>query len=239
MQPAARSLRTVILVALALDLVGKARPVAAQVTIVDEGTFSITVAGARVGREDFSIRRTALGTLVAQGNVLRGDIRATVVLNTDSAGTPERFRYDSNRGGRDDEQVSGERRVNLWSGLSTRPDGESGREFRLPDAVRVADDGVLHHFWFVLRFTRPGATALLQPRTMAMHSVVIEDAGADRVTIGLDELDAHKWNVRFPDGDVPFREVWLDARGRLLRVRIPAEELDATRDEPPPETPGL
>lgn len=210
----------------------------AQVTIVDEGTFSITVAGVRVGREDFSIRRTALGTLVAQGNVLRGDIRATVVLNTDSVGAPERFRYNSNRSGRDEEQVSGERRVTVWSGLVTRPGGQSGREFRLPDGVRGADDGVLHHLWFVLRFRGSGATTLLQPRTMAIHSIVIEDAGTDRVTIGLDELDAHKWNVRFPDGDVPFREVWIDAQGRLLRVRIPAEELDATRDEPPPETPG-
>ena len=35
-----------------------ATPVAAQVTTVDEGSFTITRAGERVGREEFSLRRT-------------------------------------------------------------------------------------------------------------------------------------------------------------------------------------
>ena len=113
----------------------------AQVTVVDEGTFSLSVAGARVGREDFSIRRTTDGSFVAQGNVLRGDVRGTVVLSTDSAGNPDRYRFDSNRSGRDEEHVTGERRAILWSGLATTPAGETGREFRLPPATQVADDG--------------------------------------------------------------------------------------------------
>ena len=33
------------------------------------------------------------------------------------------------------------------------------------------------------------------------------------------------------------REVWADAQGRLLRVRLPGMNVEATRDEPPPETP--
>lgn len=62
-----------------------------QVTILDEGTFSHTVNGTRVGREDFSIRaaRSAPGAVyVAQANVLEGENRRTVVLNADSLGGP-------------------------------------------------------------------------------------------------------------------------------------------------------
>jgi hypothetical protein len=228
-------LASAIVLALALAL--SPQGVAAQVTVVDEGTFSILIAGARAGREDFSIRRTTEGSFVAQGNVLRGDVRATVVLSTDSVGNPDRFRFDSNRGGRGEEHVTGERRGALWSGLAVTSAGETGREFRLPPASQVADDGALHHLWFLMRFIGEGGTPLLDPRAMSLRQVVVEAAGADSVTIGLDKLEARKWIVRGVNGAAMLSEVWTDTQGRLLRVRIQAEDLDATRDEPPPETP--
>jgi hypothetical protein len=56
--------------------------------------------------------------------------------------------------------------------------------------------------------------------------------------IGVDELDAQKFILRSADGRGAIREVWTDAQGRLLRLRIPSEEFEAVRDELPPETPG-
>src|SRR5689334_7417765 len=84
-------------------------PLRAQVVVVDEGILTISVAGERVGREDFSIRRNVTeGGFIAQGNVLRGDSRATVALSTDSSGLPIRFQIERFVAGRRVENTSGE-----------------------------------------------------------------------------------------------------------------------------------
>jgi hypothetical protein len=209
----------------------------AQVVVMDEGTFSLLQRGTRIGREDFSIRRTTGGGYVAQGNFLRADSRATMVLNTDSLGSPERFQLQTSRTGRVEEEVSGERRGTLWSALALRQSGERGVEFRLPPGSFVAEGTTVHHLWFLLRFAGSGVTSRLQTRAFRVDSVLVEAAGNDRVTIGLDELEARKFVIRSVDGRGAVREIWTDADGRLLRVRIAAEEFEAIRDELPPETP--
>jgi hypothetical protein len=216
-----------------------AAPLGAQVVVVDEGIFTISVAGERVGREDFSIRRNvADGGYVAQGNVLRGESRSSVILTTDSAGLPFRFQIERFVGGRTQENTSGEyRRGGLWSGRTVRPQGESAREFRLPEIVLAADDGVIHHSWFLVRFLRGGTLPVLRPRGLTVRPMLVESAGPDSVLFGLEQYDAERWIIREGAGGPVLREVWADAQGRLLRVRIPAEGVDATRDEPPPETP--
>ena len=219
-----------------------ARPVAAgaQVVVVDEGTFTLTIGGERVGREDFSIRRSpaaANAVLVAQGNVLLGDLRLAVALNTDSLGVPLRFQEESFLLDRSSGSVTGEWRRGLWSALAVEQDGESAREFRLPAGSVAFADGVVHQLWFLLRF-RPGVDATqLEPSSMTLRPVHAEDAGQDVVTIGLREVEAKKWVVRaLADGHV-IREAWTDTAGRLLRVRIPDQDMEALRDEAPAETP--
>jgi hypothetical protein len=222
----------------ALILAMPAVPLGAQVTVVDEGTFSLFSRGTRTGREDFSIRRTTGGGIVAQGNLLRGDSRATIALSTDSLGGPERFRMETLRSGRREEEISGERRGSIWSGLALRLAGERGSEFRIPPGALVADESAVHHLWFLLHFASGRTTSRLQPRVLMLDTVLVEAAGPDKVMIGLEEFDARKFILRSADGRGAIREVWTDAEGRLLRLRIPAEEFEAVRDEPPPETPG-
>lgn len=214
-------------------------PAQGQVVVLDEGIFTLVVGGQRVGREDFSIRRTlADGNVTAQGNVLRAEGRSTVVLTTDATGTPLRFQVDRSVAGRTVESVSGEfRRGGLWSGRAVRPGMESGREFRLPEPVGVADDAVVHHAWFLVQFPHDAPVPVLDPRTFALRTPLLERAGADTVLLGLDRIPAVRWTVRdHADGPVR-REVWTDPQGRLLKVFVPAEDLVATRDDPPPETP--
>ncbi len=209
----------------------------AQVVVVDEGTFSLIAESARVGREDFSIRRSTLdGSYVAQGNLLRGEGRAAVAMTTDSTGAPLRFQFERFVAGRAVETVSGEFRRGLWSGRAVREGVESGREFRLPDRVVAADDGVIHETWFLLRFgARPGAR-VLAPRTLVVRELVVEAAGVDTVVLGFDAVPARRWVVRYGTGGPVEREAWVDAAGRLLRVRLPRERLEALRDEAPAET---
>lgn len=232
-----RSVLDLVLPALAALSAG-AGSAAAQVVVVDEGTFTVSVAGARAGREDFSIRRsTALeGGYFAQATVLRGENRSMVALSTDSLGTPLRFQWQRFVTGRSVENVSGEFRRGLWSGRAVSTTGESGREFRLPEPVVAASDGVIHETWFLIRFgARPGTKVLL-PHSLSIRDLALEDAGADSVAIGQDVYPARKWLVRATPGGPVLREAWTDPRGRLLRVRIPAEDLEAIRDEAPPET---
>ncbi len=210
----------------------------AQVVVIDEGTFSLTAGGERVGREDFSVRRVtgAEGGYIAQGNLLRGDSRTAVALSTDSAGTPTRFAYERFVGGRAVENVTGEFRRGLWSGRAVREGTESGREFRLPDVVIAADAGVIHETWFLIRFGGRAGVRLLDPRSLRLRSLAVENVGPDTVTIGFTAIPARRWLVRSASGGTVEREVWVDARGRLLKVRLPAESLEALRDEAPPET---
>jgi hypothetical protein len=218
-----------------------ATPALAQVRLVDEGTFSLFVEGERVGREDFSIRAApgaGGSTFVAQGNVLRGEQRLSVALNADSAGFPLRFQLTVRVDGRETETILGEARRGIWMGRAVRSGGESAREFRLPPGAIAAEEDVVHQVWFVVRAAGGRTLALLSPRTLALRQVAVEDGGADVVRLGTLELDARRWVLRPVDGGEPVREVWTDAEGRVLRVRVAARGLDALRDDAPSGAPG-
>lgn len=211
----------------------------AQAVVIDAGTFSLEVSGQRVGREDFSIRRApegALATFVAQGNVVKGGLRYTVVLNTDSVGVPQTFRLQTLSAGKELESVTGEWRRGLWSGRSESAIGESAREFRLPESTVALADEVVHQIWFVLRGGADRSVQVLMPRRLEMRSAWVESAGTERMAIGLREFDAQRWIIRDSRGGQVLQEAWTDAAGRLLRVRVPSESLEALRDEAPSET---
>lgn len=211
---------------------------AAQVTLVDEGTFSLFVGDVRVGREDFSIRAApgpGGSAYVVQGNVTMGDERITVALNADSAGHPLRFQLEALVQDRTVETISGESRRGLWMGRALRDRGESAREFRLPSDAIAAVDGVIHHLWFVVRQGAGRTVTLLLPRNLSLREVALEDAGADSVALGLRAFAARRWVIRPVDELAPVVEVWTDPLGRLLQVRIPSRDLEARRDEPPAE----
>ena len=71
------------------------RAALAQATVPDDGSISISRAGTRVGREDFSIRHvpTTAGAFetLTRGIVVTGAHRITVDYNADSVGLPARF----------------------------------------------------------------------------------------------------------------------------------------------------
>jgi hypothetical protein len=222
--------------ALVLGVAPVAVPLGAQVRVIDEGTFTIYVAGERAGREDFSIRAvpgTGGETYVAQGNLLLGGARLAVVLATDSGGAPQRFTLEALRDGVVSETISGEASRGIWLGRARRPEGESAREFRLPPLAVAAEESVAHHLWFALR-RGGGPLALLLPRTLAVSAVMVEDAGPDHVTMGLRDIVTRRWVLRPTSGTMPIREAWTDLQGRVLRLRVPALDLEALRDEPPP-----
>jgi len=211
-------------------------PLRAQVTVIDEGSFTLSVGGERVGREDFSIRSTRSGagiSYVAQGTVLRGDVRLTVVLNFDSTGTPLRLQTEQRDGPDLRESYFGRRERGVWSGRAVREGGESARELLFPAEALAIDGEIVHHLWLVMRFGRDRETLLIAPRTLSQRVARVEEVGAERVALGLRELPARHWVVRDESGGTLLWEVWTDAAGRLLRIVDPRTSLEALRDEPP------
>lgn len=208
----------------------------AQVVIVDDGTFSLFQGGERIGREDFSIRATrgALGSaFVAQGNLLTGERRISVALSADSGGGPVRFQLEARVGTTVVESYAGERQRGIWSGRSVHANGESAREIRLQNAFIVAEPGIFHQMWFVVRFGEGRAVTLFLPRTLGQRGVSVQEVAPDRLVVGARELAARHWEIRPVEGGDVLWEVWTDAQGRLLKVRVASDGIEAIRDEPP------
>ena len=211
----------------------------AQSPVVDEGTFSLFQEGTRIGREDFGIRVSrggGSGAFVAQGNVLVGERRRAILLNVDSAGSPLRLQVESRDEGRLLRSVVGELNRGVWSGRVLHQGGESARAFRLPDDTFIAETGVVHHVWFVLRFGEGRPVTLFSPSALQRRRVTIQEEAPDRVALGLRELVARRWTIREAEGGALVWEIWTDALGRLLRALEPASGIEAVRDDPPAET---
>lgn len=205
-----------------------------QVTVVEEGTFSLLQRGVRVGREDFSIRRVQSSsgtTMIAQANITTGEVRRTVVLSVDSAGYPLRYSHETFQAGRSAEIATGESRGSLWSGRTVSLLGESAREFRLPPGTLAGDEDIAHQVWFLLRFRTEGPMARLAPRAFALQPLLLAPSGSELLRFGTVDVAAQRWAIR--SGDQVVQELWTDSRGRLLRVRFPALDLDAVRDDIP------
>jgi hypothetical protein len=224
--------------ALALLLLAAGPVLGAQATVVDEGTFSILIAGTRVGREDFSVRRArgTSGDLIAQANRLEGEERRTVALTTDSAGAPLRFQMETRDATTLLLIVDGERQRGVWSGRTRRAGGESARELRLSADTFVLEPGFVHHLWFLVRFAEGRAVTSFSPSELARSRVVIEEQAPDRVSLGLRELVARRWVVRDADSGATVWEIWTDPMGRLLRALNDGISFEAVRDDPPAET---
>lgn len=224
-----RRLRSLLVIAWLLPLRAEA-----QITVLEEGTFSLLRRGVRVGREDFSIRRVQSSsglTMIAQANIVMGDVRRTVALSVDSSGFPLRYSHETFQAGRSAETANGEARGGLWSGRTVSLLGESAREFRLPLGTLAGDDDSAHPAWFLLRFRTEDPMRRLVPREFDVQQVTLRPEGSELLRIGTVDVAAQRWVLR-ADGQV-VQELWTDSRGRLLRVRLPDLELDAVRDDVP------
>jgi hypothetical protein len=208
---------------------------AGQSTVADEGSFTISRGGDRIGREDFSIRHvpTTAGAFetLTRGLVVLGTQRLTVDLSADSVGLPARFQSKTTAEGRTGDTYRAEVAGRRLSARSVRSSGESARELLLPDMALLVEDGVLHLLQFVVA-RGPRTVPAVVPARGVVVTLTVEDAGPDRVAIALQSIAAHKFIVREGTSGV-VREVWTDSMGRLLKVAIPAERLVGVRDDAP------
>ena len=213
---------------------------AAQGTLADEGSFTLSRDGDRVGREDFSIRHvpTTGGAfeILTRGVVVLGAQRRTVDLSADSAGLPIRFQAKTIVDGKATDTYRAEVLGRRMSARSVRADGESAREILLPAGTLLVDDGIFHLLQFVVARGAGASVQAVVPSRGIVVTLTVQDAGADHVAIALQSIEADKYVVREAAGGA-VREVWVDGTGRLLKVALPAQRLVAVRDDAPRSTP--
>ena len=101
-------MRTLLLaIALPIALASRPRAAGAQVSVVDEGSFTVTKDG-RTGREDFRIVRTPAGgtmTFVASGTAVIGGARTVTALQTDTTGVPIAYQLEGRESGEVRERI--------------------------------------------------------------------------------------------------------------------------------------
>jgi hypothetical protein len=207
----------------------------AQVATVDEGSFTIYQRGAKLGHEDFRIRRMPVtdstNEYVASAVVAYPGRRLSPDLRTGTHGGPLAYTLESKNGQLLQERVSGQFGRGRFSAVRKTPDGESTKEYALGEGAVIIDDEVFSQYYFVGQPGRSGSFAVVCPRCSSQTTLRLEDRGSERLTIGGTAVDARHVTLR--DAGGLDREVWLDGRGRVLKVAIPSRDLTAVRDELP------
>jgi hypothetical protein len=214
----------------------------AQGVVVDQGSFTITVAGAGGGgRETFAIRRTP-GGYQASGTVLYPDRRLSPSLTTDTIGVPLTYALDVRNGAARVERVSVTRDRGFLRLRAQLPERESMRELpaslprpgtdsALVGGTTLVDDDIAHQYYFLMLGRREGVVSVVVPQRRTLIPMRVERQGPDSVRIGGRELRAVRVRVT-SDGESD-RLVWIDMTGRVLQLAIPERHLIATRDGPP------
>jgi hypothetical protein len=224
----------------ALAMGANPQAVWAQADRIDAGSFTVLKAGERIGREQFSIRKApnpegAAYELRAEST--RGDRRIAVQLTTDSSGTPLRYAVEV----RDDANVTvrlgGQRVRGRFAVLSRRPNGETAREYLLPPGSLIVEAELFHQLYLVVkgRGASQGeafSVQTLSPLSDTQSAVrVLLESLTDSVTIAGVSKPARRWRMEGASGAGP--TFWADADGRIMRVRLANNEIEAIRDDIP------
>jgi hypothetical protein len=212
-----------------------ALPAAAQVTTLDEGTFTISRNGTPVGRESFSIKSSPGGiggpVVQARATVSYDDRRLTPVLKADSIGSPTEYQLEVRAGANASEVLKGVIRRGRFSATMQTPRGENLKEYVVSEGALVLDEDVFHQYYFLARGNRTGSVPVVVPHRNVQVVMRVEDRGSSSVAVGGQSIPARALVLVEPGG--ANREIWVDSQGRVLKVAIPSRGLIALRDEPP------
>jgi hypothetical protein len=201
---------------------------------LDRGSFSISIIGQRVGREDFTISGTpgASGMeYLSKATVTWGDRRLTPSLWSDSSGAPSRYRVEVKGTSGGVERWMGNISRGRVSAQINTPRGEADREYVVADGAILLDVDVFHQYYFVALRANGATVPIVVPRRNTQLALRVSNAGNEPVSVGGTSIEARHLQFTEPSGVV--REVWVDSAGRVLKVAIPSRGIIALRDDPP------
>ena len=213
---------------------------AGQAEAVDAGSFTIVHGTAKIGREEFTVRRAPDpdNGYILSGIAVYADRRLTPTLVTDSAGAPLRYQIEVRSAERRQELLTLQIVRGHASQRTQTPHGESATEFRVAGGARLLDDDVYNQYYLIARGMMsgrptPGLSETIRtvvPHRSAESVERITVVGDDSVMVGGHLLDATRLHLTAPSVD---RDIWADGLGRILKVSIPARDVVATRDDAP------
>jgi len=196
----------------------------AQGTPVDGGAFLLSRDGEAIGTERFVIRRAGTG---AQARIL-----ATSELELELSSGPRYLTTALELRGPEftvrayQVKVSGDQSTEVYLVRADRrlqarvvsDEGEELREYRAEPDLVVLDEGIAHHYHFVLARLGSGergeATALV-PLASQEGTVQLTRRGTERIPIAGVMISARRFEIEDEEG---IREIWADEEGRILRV---------------------
>lgn len=215
-------------------LIGTVLELGAQSAVVDQGTFSVSVSGEVIGREEFSIRRAGLGrsaAYIASGAVtllLDGESQELRPLLSAHAPEGATDGYQLKVTGMDASEIVinlvGPRFVSSFRSAA----GEEEREFSARTHTRIVEQFVAHHYYFLANVSEGTQVPVIEPRARVVMDLVAGAWTNEELRLGQNRVEARR--VVFQDGDHE-RIVWFDRQGRVLRVEIPGLEYVAERQD--------
>ena len=223
------TLRTAL--ALTLGSLLFALPAVAQTTVIDEGAFSIAIRGSEIGTESFSIRSSGSGAnaaTVAQGRVVldTGEQTRTVLELRGPDLRPAAYQIEVSGDGR--QSVRGRAAGNRFRATIVSDSGERMREYLISDRAVILDDGMAHHHYFLAAsFSGGNAIPVILPRRSQQTTAEIHDRGSETIQVAGQPVSARHLSVEISGLDD--RSFWVDNQNRILRLRIPAQDMVAVR----------
>ncbi|MGD2216113.1 MAG: hypothetical protein PVJ64_05130 [Gemmatimonadales bacterium] len=206
--------------------------------VVDSGTFTLYLEGARIGEERFIIRRERAGStgsvfragaeqrLKLEGRTMRVNV-ALEVLGPNC----RPLRYEA--------EINGSAATTIVGTLSRdrirldvrSPRGDEMKEFLVPGQVALLDEYVVHHYFFagkLLGEERSIEASIIVPRDRNQETVRIVDRGVEPVSVGSAELELRHITIVSLGGEA--QHVWLDG-DRVMKVEIPHHAFLAVRSD--------
>ena len=205
--------------------------VAQAVVRVDEGSFTISRNGEKVGREEFRILRQAAAPqplYVASATVAYDQRRLSPALRTDTAGAPVSYQLEVRSGAATEQRLAGTVARGRFSARIQSPDGDAAREYIVSDGAIILDDDVFHQYYF-LGHRAPGTIAVVVPRRSVQMAMTLDTAATEQLAIDGRTVQARHLILRAADGTE--RHIWVDqATAIVLKVLMPSGVM-ALRDE--------
>lgn len=201
--------------------------------VLDEGTLMVSRNGTPIGRESYRIvRAPGPGGQVyqARSSTALGTDRVSAILGTDSTGVPVTYEAEVTSASSVTDRLSGRGRPGRFSVLVQTRTGESAREYRLNNGALLIDQDVFHQYFFLGLAGSHTRFNVISPRSQQEAMFQFEERGRETLDIGGRKIDSRHLALVGASGS---RDVWLDARGRLLKVAIAADGLVALRDDAP------
>jgi hypothetical protein len=211
----------------------------AQVSVVDEGSFTITRNGAKSGRETFTIRKTGVGAAdayVANGTTDLDGRRLVPALQADADFGPIKYQLEIRRGDDVVERLKGMAGRDRFSMQVRTSKGESTREFIASDDAVLLDDDVFHQYYFVAQRAQKlgaagGSIAVVTPQRAEQRVLNAKWAPDETLVIAGHSLSAK--HLVLTDAGSGSASVWVDAMGHVLKVSLDGRGLLIQRDELP------